>query len=85
MHLRLRFAGANPQPRLEAFQRLETHVSHFLGNAPTKWHADVPIWAGVRYLDLYPGMDLEVGGEQGAAAGGPTRCGPERGAAGGGG
>ncbi|MER3426346.1 MAG: hypothetical protein C4299_04200 [Thermoleophilia bacterium] len=77
VHLRLRFEGANPHPRLEPFQRLETHVSYFLGNDPAKWHADVPVWAGVRYVDLYPGIDLEVGGGLGGCAWwpGPVRMG----------
>ena len=29
---------------------------------PTKWYPDVPVWGGVRYLDLYPGIDLELSG-----------------------
>lgn len=63
VHLKLSFLGANPHPRLEPFQRLETHVSYFLGNDPTKWYPDVPVWGGVRYVGLYPGIDLEVGGD----------------------
>ncbi len=63
MHLRLSFIGANPQPRLEPFQRLEMHVSYVLGHDPAKWHADVPVWGGVRYVGLYPGIDLEVGAD----------------------
>ena len=29
------------------------------------WHADVPVWGGVRYRDLYPGIDLELHGARG--------------------
>ena len=65
VNLRLSFPGANPHPRLEHFARLETHVSYFIGADPTKWHADVPVWGGVRYADLYPGLDLEITGENG--------------------
>ena len=65
VHLKLRFLGANPHPRLEPFHRLETHVSYFIGNDPAKWRADVPVWGGVRYVGLYPGVDLEVSGEGG--------------------
>ncbi|MBN1963519.1 MAG: SBBP repeat-containing protein, partial [Anaerolineae bacterium] len=60
------FAGADPAPLLEPFDRLDTRVSYFLGSDPAGWHADVPVWGGVRYRDLYPGIDLEVtsaGGE----------------------
>ncbi len=61
VNLRLTFPGANPHPRLEPFDRVDTHVSYFLGADPAKWRADVPVWGGVRYRDLYPGVDLVVG------------------------
>lgn len=59
VNLRLIFPGANPHPRLD------THVSYFFGNDPEQWHADVPVWGGVRYVDLYPGVDLEITGDGG--------------------
>ncbi len=58
---KLSFPGANPHPVLEPFDRLETHVSYFIGADPEKWRPDVPVWGGVRYRDLYPGVDLVVG------------------------
>ncbi len=61
--LRFSFAGANPAAALEPFGRLGAHVSYFWGSDPAQWHADVPAWAGVRYRDLYPGIDLVVGGD----------------------
>ena len=63
--LKLSFVGAHPHPRLEPFTRLDTHVSYFVGRDPGKWRADVPVWGGVRYVDLYPGVDLEVTGDGG--------------------
>ena len=65
VNLKLTFPGANPRPRLEPFNRLETHVSYFTVNDPAQWHADVPVWGAVRYVDLYPGVDLEVTSEGG--------------------
>lgn len=65
LNLRLGFVSANPQPKLEAFNRLETRVSYFRGSDPGLWQSDVPVWGGVRYVDLYPGLDLEVTGENG--------------------
>ena len=59
-NVKLTFVGAHPHPRIEPFDRLETHISYFIGSDPTRWHADVPAWGGVRYLDLYPGVDLEM-------------------------
>jgi hypothetical protein len=68
VNLRLSFPGANPHPRVEPFNRLETHISYFIGNDPDNWRSDVPVWGGVRYVDLYPGIDLEVSGENGQTA-----------------
>ena len=65
VNLKMSFVGANPHPRLEPFNRLETHVSYFIGNDPARWRADVPVWGGMRYKDLYPGIDLEFTGENG--------------------
>jgi len=64
-NIRLSFPGANPHPRLEPFDRLDTVISYFLGNDPEKWRPDVPAWGGVRYVDLYPGIDLEITSEGG--------------------
>ena len=73
--VRVTFPGANPHPYLEPFDRVETRVSYFLGNDPAKWRSDVPVWSGIRYKDLYPGVDLELtgaaGGLRGAAGGRP--------------
>jgi hypothetical protein len=65
VNIKLSFPGANPHPRLEPFDRLDTVVSYFIGNDPAKWHVAVPVWGGVRYVDLYPGVDLELRGENG--------------------
>lgn len=68
VNLKLSFAGANPKSRIEPFDRLDTHVSYFIGNDPDKWHPDVPVWGGVRYVDLYPGINLEITGKNGQTA-----------------
>jgi len=65
VHLKLSFVGANPHPRVEPLGRQETKVSYFIGADPKGWHADVPVWGGVRYVDLYPGIDLVMGRDAG--------------------
>jgi len=65
VNLRLSFPGANPHPRIEPFDRLDTIVSYFIGNDPAKWHVAVPVWGGVRYINVYPGIDMEITGENG--------------------
>ncbi len=68
LRLHLTFPGAQPAPRLEPFGRLDTHVSYFPESDRSTWRADVPVWGGVRYADLYPGIDLVVTGEEGTTA-----------------
>ncbi|MBI4491965.1 MAG: hypothetical protein HY690_04145 [Chloroflexi bacterium] len=65
VHLKLSYTGANPHPRLEGFTRRDTVVSYFIGNDPKKWRPNVPVWGGVRYVDLFPGVDLEISSEGG--------------------
>lgn len=61
-NLKLTFPGSNPDVRIEPFDPLTTTVSYFIGNDPMQWRADVPVWGGVRYVDLYQGVDLVIGG-----------------------
>ncbi len=63
--LKVTFVGANPHPALVGFNRQDTLVSYLTGDAPSEWHIGVAAWAGVRYKDLYPGIDLEVSSENG--------------------
>jgi hypothetical protein len=65
VNLKLSFPSANPHPRIKPFDRLDTVVSYFIGNDPDQWHPNVPVWGGVRYKDLYPGIDLELTSENG--------------------
>lgn len=60
VNLRLSFVGANPHPQIEPFLPLTTSVNYLQGNDPAKWHTHVPVWGGVRYRELYPGIDLEL-------------------------
>ncbi len=59
--LKLTFPGSNPDVRMEPFGAVDTTVSYFLGNDPEQWRPTVPVWGGVRYVDLYPGVDLVLG------------------------
>ena len=59
--IRFTFPGANPAATLEPYGRVSTHVSYLIGSDPARWHTDVPVWSGVRYRDLYPGIDLVIG------------------------
>ncbi len=63
VHLKFSFVGANPTPEIEPFDQLDTQVSYFRGQDPAQWRTGVPVWRGVRYKDLYPGVDLELTSE----------------------
>jgi murein DD-endopeptidase MepM/ murein hydrolase activator NlpD len=65
VNLKLSFVGANPSPQLVPFDRSDASVSYFRGNNPATWISNAPVWAGVRYVDLYPGVDLELTREGG--------------------
>lgn len=60
VNVKISFPGANIHPQLEPFERQLTRISYFTGNDPAQWRADVPVWGGVRYRELYPGIDLEI-------------------------
>jgi hypothetical protein len=63
--IKLSFPDSNPNSKLEPFKRLETVISFFKGKDPSNWHTNVPAWGGVRYKELYPGVDLVLEGEDG--------------------
>lgn len=58
VNLKFSFIGASAHPRLEPFDRQEVRVSYLVGSDPSNWRASVPVWGGVRYVGLYPGIDL---------------------------
>ncbi len=56
--VRMRFAGANPQPSVDGLQPLPGITNYFIGNDPAQWHSDIVSFAKVRYQQIYPGIDL---------------------------
>ena len=56
--LRMRFVGANSEPRVSGLEELPGKANYFIGNDPAKWRPNVPTYAKVRYEGIYPGIDL---------------------------
>ncbi len=63
--LKLTFPGANPQPAIQPFTPLDAPVSYF---TPTGQHTRVPTWGGLRLIELYPGLNLELSDNGGQLA-----------------
>ncbi len=63
VNLRISFVGANANPEMVGFNSIDTDFSYYVGNKPEQWHTHVPVWGGVRYKDIYPGVDLEISSE----------------------
>lgn len=61
--IRLTFSGASDHPQLVPFGARETVFNYYHGNDPTAWVGGAPVWSGVRYVDLYPGVDLIIAGD----------------------
>jgi hypothetical protein len=55
--LRMKFVGANADPRITGEDRQAGTVNYFTGK-PEQWRTKIPTYARVRYRSLYPGIDL---------------------------
>jgi len=62
--LHMRLMGANAQAGVFGQDELPGKSNYFIGNDPKKWRAGVPQYARVRYVDVYPGVDLVYYGNQ---------------------
>ncbi len=60
--LNLAFTGANQNVSLEPFDPHPAKISYYKGQDPDRWVVGARTWQGVRYTNLYPGLDLEISG-----------------------
>ena len=65
----LAFEGVNAAVMLSGIDPLPGTANFIIGADPANWHTNVPTFAGVRYHDLYPGVDLQYGGHSGLLKG----------------
>jgi hypothetical protein len=56
--LRMQLVNANPEARISGVDELPGKSNYFIGNKPGKWHADVPMYAKIKYDSVYPGVNL---------------------------
>ena len=62
--VRMGLVGAAKGAQVNGAERLRGTANYFIGNDATKWHADVPTYARVKYSQVYPGVDLVYYGNQ---------------------
>jgi hypothetical protein len=62
--LRMKLVGGNPSPRVLGLDELPGKSNYFIGSDPKAWRTNVPIYAKVKYEDVYPGVDLVYYGRE---------------------
>src|SRR5262249_37719739 len=62
--LRMQLMGANADPQIDGVNQLPNKSNYFIGNDAAKWHTDIPNYAGLRYKNVYPDIDLLYYGNQ---------------------
>src|SRR5262245_47349430 len=63
--LRMKLAGAHPDPRIRGVDELPGKTNYFTGQDQSRWRAQVPSFARVKYENVYKGVDLVYYGNQG--------------------
>lgn len=62
---RVHFLGALADAQLAGKNRRSANNNYILGNDPSKWAPNVPVYREVNYTALYPGVDLVTYGQGG--------------------
>jgi hypothetical protein len=63
--LSMTLSRTNLHAEIRGENQLPGKSNYFIGNDPANWHRDIPQFAGVRYANIYPGIDLVFYGNQG--------------------
>jgi uncharacterized repeat protein (TIGR01451 family) len=61
----MKLVGSNPAATTAGTDPQPGKSNYILGNDPHQWHSGIPQFAGVRYANVYPGIDLVFYGSQG--------------------
>ena len=62
----LRWVGGNPKPELRGEDEALARSNYFTGHDAASWVRDVPAFARVRAVGVYPGIDVVLYGHDGA-------------------
>ncbi|MEK7828898.1 MAG: hypothetical protein AAB256_03845, partial [Deltaproteobacteria bacterium] len=62
--LRMRLVNANTSPNLKGLEKLDGKINYIIGKDPKKWRTNIPVFAKVKYHNVYPGIDMIYYGKQ---------------------
>ncbi len=62
--IRMQLVGANSAPAMTGLEELPGKVNYLIGNDPSKWQTQVPLYSEARTEQVYPGVDLLFHGDQ---------------------
>lgn len=71
-NLKLTLVDANPAAAMVTFDQLDTMVNYIPQDKPDEIQSGLLAWGGVRYQDIYPGVDLVVEAAPLPSPGGPA-------------
>ena len=62
--IRMQLVGANSAPAMTGVEALPGKVNYLIGNDPSKWQTEVPLYSQARSEQVYPGVDLLFHGDE---------------------
>ncbi len=62
--LRIRLEHASSNTKVSGVDELAGKSNYFIGNDPVKWQRNIPTFGGVKYRQVYSGVDLVYYGNQ---------------------
>ncbi|MCT4605980.1 MAG: SBBP repeat-containing protein [Marinisporobacter sp.] len=63
--IRLKLDGADKNPKVIGIEELTGKVNYFKGNNSNHWYKNISTYAKIKYLEVYPGVDLLYYGKNG--------------------
>ena len=62
---RVQFVGADENSIVMPDKQVQTNTSYFIGNDPSKWAVNVPVYQAIVYKNIYPNIDIRYYSEYG--------------------
>lgn len=62
---RVQFAGGAENCEIIPEKQIQTNTSYFIGNDPSKWASNVPVYQAIVYKNIYPNIDVRYYAEYG--------------------